>query len=131
MKIEIKSREPDEFTEDMTVDEKQLFAFKWNSITPANYSIISEKIFFHFDLDIRYNKETDKNKLVLIGEYNDKFWFFKIIRKKPSDPLAFNIKKPALEKIHEIKISIVDWYNVITKFNPVNIGIEYAVSRDE
>lgn len=131
MKIEIKKIKMDDFSEDLTGDDKQLFSFKWKGVTPAGFAVISEKFFFNFDIDIQYKRDTDRNKMVLAGEYNDKFWFFKILRKKANEPFSFEVKKPAIEKVHEIRISVIDWYNVITRFIPKDLEIEYAVAREE
>ncbi|MBU1076975.1 MAG: hypothetical protein KKH98_06770, partial [Spirochaetes bacterium] len=90
----------------------------------------SEKLFFNLDIDIDYKKNKIDNKIILIGQYDDKFWFFKIIKDTVKDSYYFSAKKPLLDNIHNLKISILDWYNIITRIEPEKLEIEYAVSRN-
>jgi|GEM_PF-3461773 len=130
MWIEVKKLCTNKITKDCTLNRKNIYSFAWEGIVPDDYSLISEKLFFNLDIDIDYKKNKIDNKIILIGQYDDKFWFFKIIKDTVKDSYYFSAKKPLLDNIHNLKISILDWYNIITRIEPEKLEIEYAVSRN-
>lgn len=130
MWIEVKNIYTDKITRDCTINKKNLYTFKWKKLVPEDYTLISEKLFFSLNLKIQYKKNKTSNKIILIGQYNNKFWFFKIIKDSHKYSYKFSIKKPLLESINDLKISILDWYHIIQKIEPLKLEIEYAISKD-
>lgn len=130
MWIEVKNIYTNKMTCDCTINKKNLYTFKWKKLIPEDCTLISEKLFFSLNLKIQYKKNKTNNKIILIGQYNNKFWFFKIIKDSHKYSYKFSIKKPLLEKINDLKISILDWYHVIHKIEPEKLEIEYAISKD-
>ncbi len=113
MKIEIYNKKSDEFVEQLSVHEMSLFSFKWRNLNSSSLVIISDEIFFHLDLDIHYKKSGEQKKMILMAEYNNKFWFFKILNEPLKGAFSFSVKKPLLERINEINLFVIDWYKII------------------
>ena len=128
--IEVKKINANEVTEDFTNNGKRIFVFKWDNILPDGYHLISEKIFFNLNFDIKYHEERENNKIILIGEHNDEFWFFKIIKDAHDYLYTFSVKKPLMENIKDLKIYLLDWYKNIKKIDPRVIEIEYAIAKE-
>ena len=128
--IEVKKAYADEVSEDFTYNKKKTFVFKWDDILPDGKHLISEKIFFNLNFEIKYKEKRENNKIILIGEHNDKFWFFKIIKDAHEYSYVFSVKKPSIENIRDLKIYLVDWYSNIKKINPKKMEIEYAVAKE-
>lgn len=123
-------KDSNDFKEECTESGKKIYNFYFNDIKENKFKLISEEIFFDLNIDMTFKKDMDKNKIVLIGGYNNQFWFFKIISKNKKNPFVFSIKKPLLQEINQINLSIIDWDNVLTKFVPQKIVLEYAICRE-
>ncbi len=130
MAIKIKKSKTNKIIKETTVNKKNIYTIEWKNIIPDNFIIITEKLFFNFDLDIEYEENTKNNKIILIGQYNNKFWFFKIIKDSYKYSYEFSVKKPLLENIDNLRISIFDWYGIIKKIEPEKLEVEYAISKD-
>ncbi len=115
---------------DYTTQEKKLYTIEWNNLIENNKNkMISEFIFFDCSLELKYKKIKKEPKLIFLGEYNDKFWFFKIIKKINKNKYVFEIKKPVYDSIKSIKVFIIDWYDVVKELKINEFVIEYAVSK--
>jgi hypothetical protein len=129
MFIEVINKKFNLFNEEMTDDNRKIWTFIWTGLYNDGYKIISDEIYFNFDIKIKFKKTESNNKIIFGGECNEKFWFFKII-KKVNPPLNFSIKKPIYDFINEFKIVIIDWYNVIKSIQVNDITVEYAVGKE-
>lgn len=127
--IEIKKVIADEVIEDYTYKKRKVFIFKWGNILPDGKHFASDKIFFNLDFEIEYKAKRDNNKIILIGEHNDEFWFFKIIKDAHDYSYKFSIKKPLKESVKDLKIYLVDWYKNIKEIDVKKMEIEYAVAK--
>ena len=130
MGIEIKRKRSEEMIEEVIRKRRKVFVFKWNKILPRKSVLISDKIFFYLDFNIKYKKPGNDNKIILFGEFNDKFWFFKFINDSHEGTIKFAVDKPLMDKIHKLSIYIIDWYKIAKKINFKKMEIEYGVSRE-
>lgn len=129
--IKIKKEITSTFTKEITVNKKTMYNFSWHNILPENYNLISERLYFDLNLNIDYQYNKNNNKIILMGQYNEKFWFFKIIKDAHKYSYKFSAKKPLLENIDSLKISILDWYNIIKHIDVNQLEVEYAVAPEE
>ncbi len=129
MGIEIKRKRSEEMTVEVIKKRRKVFIFKWNNILPWKSVLISDKIFFYLDFNIKYKKPEDDNKIILFGEFNDEFWFFRFINDTQKETVKFAVDKPLIERIHKLQIYIIDWYKIAKKIDFKKMEIEYAVFR--
>ncbi len=110
--------------------EKNIYTIEWKDIIKKNSDkhIISEVIFFKGNINITYKKNSKKREVIFLGEYDNKFWFFKIL-KKINKEIIFEIKKPILDEVTSIKIFIIDWYNILNDIKIDDFSIEFAIAK--
>ncbi len=129
MQIKVINKKNDKTIEDISDSGKKIYTLVWYNLVEKDMIIISEYIYINLDVEIKFKKNSKEKKIVLIGEYNNKFWFFKIIKEGNSQSLAFSAKRPNNNFIDNINIAIVDWSNSISKLNINDANIEYAVGK--
>ena len=129
--ITIKRRYTTEIIHEIEYKGRKVFVLKWSRILPKGCEMASEKIFFNLNFEIKYKSLENPLKVILIGEQNNKFWFFKIIKEMKDNNYSFSAKKPLIEETNELKIYFIDWQKNIKNIIPKRMGIEYAVSEEE
>ncbi len=129
MWIEVINKKIDKTIEEISENGKKLFTLVWYNLVPEDYFIISEYIYINLDINLKFKKKSSNGKVIIIGECNDKFWFFKIIKKANKKALQFSAKKPLYSIISSIKIIIVDWYDNLKSLKINDTEIEYAIGK--
>ncbi len=129
MWIKVINKKCDDIIEEISENGKKLFTLVWSDLVPKDYFIISEYIYITLDLNLKFKRKSNKNKIILIGECDDKLWFFKIIKKTNKQALQFSAQKPLYNIINSIKIIIVDWYGSLKTLKINETELEYAVGK--
>ncbi|MBN1898451.1 MAG: hypothetical protein JW827_06710 [Spirochaetes bacterium] len=129
MNLKVINKKNIQTKEELSEKNKKLFIMKWDKLVPPDFFIISEYIYIHLDLSIQYNEKIKTDKIIMIGECNENFWFFKIINRSKDPLFQFMAKKPSDDIISTIKVIIVDWYGVINSLKINNTELEYAVGK--
>ena len=129
MSIEVKRKRSDEVTVELIKKRRKIFIFKWDKIMPRKSRLISDQLIFHLDFKVKLKKTINNDKIILFGEFNDQFWFFRIIKDINDHTYELAVDKPLMEKIHSLKLYIIDWYSIIHKIEFNKMEIEYAVFK--
>ncbi len=111
-------------------ENKKLYTIMWdNLVKDKKRKMISEFVYFDCSINLKYKKTKKEPKVIFLGEYNQKFWFFKIIKKIKNNSYQFEIKKPVYDNVENIQIFIIDWYDVIKELKINKFEVEYAISN--
>ena len=128
--MEIKKIQSQEMIKSFTDSGLKLYIFQWKEVLKNNCKLISEKIFFKLNLNIKQKSISNNDKIILLGECNDQYWFFKIFSDFKRGPYKFSIKKPSVTDIQDFTIYLIDWYSIIEEISPQEMEVEFAITDD-
>ena len=66
-----------------------------------------------------------------MGEHDNAFWFYRIIKDSHKYHFQFNVNRPAVDHFYELNLYIIDWYGIIKNVKADNMQMEYSVLKSD